>query len=72
MTASLRFNICNLTSSYLLDSEVENLKQLVEENILRNAGLEYACRYWTSHLVGVSTIGSDARNLQGKLHDFGL
>jgi hypothetical protein len=72
MTASLCFNICDLTSSYLFDSEVENLEQLVEENILSNAGLEYACRYWTSHLVGVPTIGSDARDLQEKLHDFGL
>jgi hypothetical protein len=72
MTASLRFNICNLASSYLLDSEVENLERLIDESILQNVGLEYACRYWTSHLVGVPTTGSGARNLQGELHDFGL
>jgi WD40 repeat protein len=70
MMASLHFNICSLPSSYLLDSEIENLVQLVEENILCNPGLAYACRYWTSHLVKVPNTSDDVQHLLGKLLDF--
>jgi len=49
MASKLRFNICNLPSSFLLDSEVPDLKRQVEENI--SDVLEYSCRYWAQHLT---------------------
>jgi hypothetical protein len=70
MEASLRFNICNLPSSYLFDSEVENLKDLVDLNIRSKTGLEYACRYWTSHLIEVSPTSEKAQDLRAALTGF--
>ena len=49
MMSSLRFNICNLPSSFLLDSEVPGLVQLVRLNI--GDVLSYCCRYWSQHLA---------------------
>ena len=49
MIPNLRFNICNLPSSFLLDSEVPGLAQLVQENI--NDVLSYCCRHWSQHLA---------------------
>ncbi|CCO38078.1 hypothetical protein BN14_12242 [Rhizoctonia solani AG-1 IB] len=42
------FNICALPSSYLLDSEVEDLDMRVSESI--PGDLMYACRHWSAHL----------------------
>ena len=47
MMSGLCFNICNLPSSFLLDSEVPNLR--VEDRI--HDSLKYACRYWAEHMV---------------------
>ena len=49
MMSGLRFNICNLPSSFLLDSEVPGLTQLVQKNI--GDVLTYCCRYWSQHLA---------------------
>jgi hypothetical protein len=70
MQASLRFNMCNLPSSFLFDSEVENLKHLIDENIRINAGLEYACQYWTQHLIEVPPISDNAQSLRAVLLEF--
>jgi hypothetical protein len=70
MEASLRFNICNLPSSFLFDSEVENLNDLVDENIRSKAALEYACWYWTSHLIEVSPTSDKAQDLRAALVGF--
>ena len=56
---SLRFNICNLPSSFLLDSEVPGLAQLVQKNI--SGVLSYSCRYWSQHLARAAS--SDRDNL---------
>ena len=48
MGAQLRFNICDLPSSFLLDSEVHELERLVCEKI--SEALRYSCRYWGPHL----------------------
>ncbi|KAJ7257657.1 WD40 repeat-like protein [Mycena rebaudengoi] len=45
---SLRFNICDLPSSFLDDSEVDGLSTVVESNI--SSSLTYACRHWAEHL----------------------
>jgi hypothetical protein len=70
METSLRFNICNLPSSFHFDLEVENLKDLVDMNIRSKAGLEYACRYWTSHLIEVSPTSDKAQDLRAALAGF--
>ncbi|CUA73613.1 Notchless protein homolog 1 [Xenopus laevis] [Rhizoctonia solani] len=43
-----QFNICQLPSSYLYDSEVEDLDARIEKFI--SAPLRYACLYWSAHL----------------------
>jgi hypothetical protein len=53
MQAFLRFNMCNLASSYLFDSKVQGLDRSITKNVIEVVALEYACRYWTSHLVKV-------------------
>ncbi|KAI0026364.1 hypothetical protein K488DRAFT_75402, partial [Vararia minispora EC-137] len=70
MGASLRFNMCSLPSSYNFDSEVGDLKQAVQKNILDVLGLEYACRYWTSHLIKVPASSGDSLLLSA-LEEFG-
>ncbi len=44
----LKFNICNLESSYLANSDVHDLKSRIAEHI--PPALLYACRYWDDHL----------------------
>ncbi|EIM79503.1 WD40 repeat-like protein [Stereum hirsutum FP-91666 SS1] len=68
MDQSLRFNICNLPSSFLLDSEVDNLAQSLEENVHSIDGLTYVCRYWWSHLIEVVPSASqEVQSLLDKL-----
>ncbi|KAG8724345.1 hypothetical protein FRC09_019794 [Ceratobasidium sp. 395] len=43
------FNICNLESSYLEDTEVSNLSERVDEAIPPE--LLYACRRWAGHMA---------------------
>jgi hypothetical protein len=64
MSTYLRFNICNLPSSFLLDSELGNLEHLVQESIFSATGLVYACRHWTSHLIKAPPFGDVAQDLQ--------
>ncbi|KIM24746.1 hypothetical protein M408DRAFT_49152, partial [Serendipita vermifera MAFF 305830] len=45
----LRFNICNLESSYVRNQDVPNLAQRVDECI--PPYLSYSSRYWASHLA---------------------
>ncbi|KAG8729440.1 hypothetical protein FRC11_008769, partial [Ceratobasidium sp. 423] len=54
MKAQLRFNICQLESSFILDEEIPDLKERIEANI--SPWLFYACRFWVDHLTqgGVS------------------
>jgi len=44
----LKFNICNLESSYLSNSDVQDLKSRIAKHI--TPALLYACRYWDDHL----------------------
>ncbi len=44
----LKFNICNLESSYLANKDVEDLDSRVNEHI--PPALLYACRFWDDHL----------------------
>jgi len=64
MMSGLHFNICNLPSSFLLDSEVPNL--LVEEKIW--GALKYACQYWAQHMIQATP--DEYKELQTQITDF--
>jgi len=64
MMSGLHFNICNLPSSFLLDSEVPNLQ--VEAKI--GDTLRYACQYWAEHMVQATSSAHKA--LQVHIVDF--
>ena len=51
MRESLRFNIGDITSSFLLDADDSKLKQRVETNI--KPFLRYASRHWAQHLTQI-------------------
>jgi len=44
----LKFNICNLESSYLANKDVEDLRSRVDKHV--PPALLYACRFWDDHL----------------------
>jgi hypothetical protein len=48
MKAQLRFNICNLESSFVFDKDVVDLAERIKSSI--SAALSYSCRYWGEHL----------------------
>jgi len=48
MMKKLHFNICNIQSSFLPDSENSGLKQQVKQHI--TADLQYACQHWSQHV----------------------
>ncbi|KEP49126.1 putative vegetative incompatibility protein HET-E-1 [Rhizoctonia solani 123E] len=62
MKTQLRFNICNIESSFIPDHELPNLGEQIDANISEE--LFYACRFWMDHLELVGT--SDARGLTNK------
>ncbi|CCO35802.1 Vegetative incompatibility protein HET-E-1 [Rhizoctonia solani AG-1 IB] len=47
MKDELRFNICDLPSSFIPDEKVDDLQDRIKKNI--SASLAYACNYWTTH-----------------------
>ncbi|CCO33475.1 hypothetical protein BN14_07553 [Rhizoctonia solani AG-1 IB] len=49
---TLRFNICNLKTSYYLDEDYPDLNSQMDAYI--SPELFYACRYWVDHLRGTS------------------
>ncbi|QRV86841.1 hypothetical protein RhiJN_14859 [Ceratobasidium sp. AG-Ba] len=64
MVSELKFNICGLETSGLLNRDVHDLDTRVGSAI--GPHLSYACVYWMSHLAEVptgTTLGSTLRNL---------
>ncbi|KIK56975.1 hypothetical protein GYMLUDRAFT_777743 [Collybiopsis luxurians FD-317 M1] len=53
ITEELHFNMCNLPSSYLRNSEVENLEELIKMGI--SPLMSYACCYWDIHFTHISS-----------------
>ena len=64
MMSGLCFNICNLPSSFLLDSEAPNLQ--VEDKICDS--LRHACQHWAGHLVQATP--SEHKALHVRIVDF--
>ena len=62
MDSDLRFNICNLPSSFLLDTEVGDLSRRVQENI--SSAVEYSSRYWVQHLHRADSSDQEAQRAQ--------
>ncbi|KAF8673590.1 WD40 repeat-like protein [Rhizoctonia solani] len=56
MKGQLRFNICDLPSSFIRDSQVDDIQHRIKTNI--SSTLAYACRYWPSHLAQ-TTVSED-------------
>jgi len=48
MTTTLKFNICELESSYLSNVEVRDLKERIRQEI--SGALQYSCIHWSRHL----------------------
>ncbi|KAI5118311.1 hypothetical protein M0805_006479 [Coniferiporia weirii] len=49
MHSQLRFNICNLESSFMLNDDLPEIQNLVSECIPEH--LQYSCLYWMSHFA---------------------
>ncbi|KAG8794901.1 hypothetical protein FRC12_020318 [Ceratobasidium sp. 428] len=49
MQDMLRFNICSLESSHVLDKDIPDLTSRIDRSIPPH--LFYACRYWSEHLT---------------------
>ena len=48
MVSGLQFNICQLSTSYLPNSEIPDLEEQIKKCI--SPELSYSCRFWTDHL----------------------
>jgi hypothetical protein len=58
MKTGLRFNIANITTSFILDRDNSTLSEAVKQNI--SPVLSYSCRNWDYHLMGARSTDSDA------------
>ncbi|KAB5591865.1 hypothetical protein CTheo_4694 [Ceratobasidium theobromae] len=64
MQDQLRFNICNLESSFIADKDVDDLHDRIRHCI--SLPLFYACRYWAGHLCS----GKSSEELKVLLGEF--
>ena len=60
----LRFNICNIESSYLANKDIEDLGARISKHL--PPALSYACRFYDNHLKHLDF----ETNMFGKLQDF--
>lgn len=65
MRDQLKFNICDLPSSYRLSKEVEDLNDRIHDNI--SSECSYACRSWADHLGAVQDLVAHPDDLQLRL-----
>jgi len=52
LLTDLKFNICDLASSYLPNKDVKDLKSRVDKHI--PPALLYACRFWDDHMEHIA------------------
>jgi hypothetical protein len=52
METELKFNICNLPTSYLKNVDMPNIKQSIQAAIPEH--LHYACEFWADHVTTVN------------------
>ena len=65
MKSKLKFNICDLPSSFLFDSEVPHLSNRVNANI--SEVINYSCRHWAHHVTQAT---AQANSLQDCISEF--
>ena len=65
MKGQLRFNICNLESSFVFDKDVPDLEDRIRKNI--SPALSYACWYWAEHLLKCNPTEAAHKNLDSFL-----
>jgi len=68
MQKSLQFNICNLDSSFVFDSDVPDLSNRTQKKI--TPILQYASRYWARHLFRAAPAENDTNDLFLRLNEF--
>jgi len=64
MRTQLKFNICELESSFVFDKDVLDLQDRIKKFI--SPALSYACQYWGEHLRQ----GNFTDKAHGRLVDF--
>jgi len=67
MNQTLEKNICKLPSA-IANSDVSDLKERAEQYIC--PALQYACRSWHTHLIGMQTMAPHAVTITSILHQF--
>jgi hypothetical protein len=67
MEEHLRKNICGL-DNYAILSKVEDLSTLRKKHI--GSSLEYACQFWTRHLVSIPGDGPYTKRVQETIDSF--
>ena len=68
MREGLHFNICDLETSHLLNSEVKDLPQRIETNIPKS--LLYSCRFWVAHIQEIAIDMGACGSLMNEVKDF--
>lgn len=68
MNNGLRFNICNLTTSYVFNDDVPDLDKKIEDNI--SGPLLYSCYFWAGHLLDIKWDQDTWSILQNEIKDF--
>ncbi|KAF7984956.1 hypothetical protein HWV62_9893 [Athelia sp. TMB] len=61
MKRFLRFNMCMLETSYLLNRDVPNLAKRIEDHIPRC--LSYSCRFWAEHFTRAGSADAQVSTL---------
>ncbi|KAF5362819.1 hypothetical protein D9757_014260 [Collybiopsis confluens] len=61
----LRFNMCDLPSSFIRDAEVEGLQERIKERI--GETLEYSCHFWGNHVLATGPL---VRNFTDEMESF--
>jgi hypothetical protein len=56
MFKELRFNICELNSSYFPNKDIPGIEEKIKKHIPHH--LSYACRFWAAHLSALPAIKS--------------
>ncbi|KAF5357509.1 hypothetical protein D9758_012498 [Tetrapyrgos nigripes] len=62
MESQLRFNICNLPSSFLRDDEVPDIEMKIKQNL--GESLQYSCVFWVYHLSGGKLNGGMVKKIE--------
>jgi NACHT domain len=68
MKERLKFNICNLETSDLLNDEVEDLADRIKTRI--PGSLIYSCRFWAAHLQDTTDAQDGHEDLLKEIKDF--